>query len=117
MKKNGKYRFSLQFGAESAEQIRAGELLERLGNKKSQIVVAALNEYMTTHPELKKQNLKTTVNIISKYDKKDLENIIKTFIDEKMQVLQISDNYAEELSLDSSNSNIEKMLDNLDFFM
>ena len=56
MKKNGIYRFSLQFGAGTEEQIRAGELLERLGNKKSQIIVAALNEYMKTHPELEKKD-------------------------------------------------------------
>lgn len=51
MKKNGKYRFSLQFGMESKEEVVAGELLERLGNKKSKFVVAALNEYISRHPE------------------------------------------------------------------
>ena len=51
MKKNGKYRFSLQFGMESKEDVTAGELLERLGNKKSKFVVAALNEYISRHPE------------------------------------------------------------------
>lgn len=35
MKKDGKYRYSLQFGMSSEEEIRAGELLESLGNKKS----------------------------------------------------------------------------------
>ena len=38
MKRDGKYRFSLQFGTETTEQIQAGELLERLGNRKSAIV-------------------------------------------------------------------------------
>lgn len=52
MKKDGIYRFSLQFGAGSEEQIRAGKLLEWLENKKSQIIVAALNEYMLAYPEL-----------------------------------------------------------------
>ncbi len=47
MKKDGKYRFSLQFSADSEEQVRAGELLERLGNRKSAVVVAALNDYAT----------------------------------------------------------------------
>ena len=31
MKKDGKYRFTLQFGADSEDQIRVGELLEKLG--------------------------------------------------------------------------------------
>lgn len=52
MRKNGKYRFSLQFPAETEEQIQAGELLERLGNRKSAVVVAALGEYLTAHPDL-----------------------------------------------------------------
>ena len=52
MKKDGKYRFSLQFGADSEEQVKAGELLERLGNKKSAVVVAALNDYLNSNPDL-----------------------------------------------------------------
>ena len=52
MKKDGKYRFTLQFGSESDEEYRAGEFLEHLGNKKSAVIVAALNEYLTSHPEL-----------------------------------------------------------------
>lgn len=42
MKKDGKYRFSLQFGADSEEQVKAGELLERLGNKKVQLLLQPL---------------------------------------------------------------------------
>lgn len=52
MKKDGRYRYSLQFGMSSEEEIRAGELLESLGNKKSKVLIAALNEYVTNHPEL-----------------------------------------------------------------
>ena len=58
MKKDGKYRFSLQFNSETEEQFRAGELLERMGNRKSHLVVAALNEYMESHPELKSKDCK-----------------------------------------------------------
>lgn len=52
MKRDGKYRFSLQFGSETREQVQAGELLERLGNRKSAVVIAALNAYIAAHPEL-----------------------------------------------------------------
>lgn len=51
MKKDGKYRFSLQFGAETEEQQSVGELLERLGNRKSAVVVAAVSDYILAHPE------------------------------------------------------------------
>ncbi len=52
MVKDGKYRYTLQFGMASVEEQRAGELLENMGNKKSPVIVAALNEYMDRHPEL-----------------------------------------------------------------
>ena len=52
MIKNGKYRYTLQFGMKSVEEQRAGELLESMGNKKSPVIVAALNEYLDRHPEL-----------------------------------------------------------------
>ena len=45
MKLDGKYRFTLQFPADTERRIRAGELLEQLGNRKSAVVVAALCEY------------------------------------------------------------------------
>lgn len=38
MKKDGRYRFTLQFGSDSEEQIRVGEFLESLGNKKSAVM-------------------------------------------------------------------------------
>lgn len=46
MRKDGKYRFTLQFSANSEEQIRVGELLEKLGNRKSTIIVSALSDYI-----------------------------------------------------------------------
>lgn len=52
MIKDGKYRFTLQFGMGTDEERRAGELLEQLGKRKSPIVVAALNEYVENHPKL-----------------------------------------------------------------
>ena len=49
---DNKYRYSLQWDAFSEEQIRAGQLMERLGNHKSKVVVPALIEYMERHPEV-----------------------------------------------------------------
>lgn len=61
MKKDGKYRFSLQFGSETDEEYRAGEFLEHLGNKKSAVIIAALNEYLLSHPELQSPYCKIEV--------------------------------------------------------
>ena len=65
MRKNGKYRFTLQFPAETEEQIRAGELLERLGNRKSAVIIAALDEYLQAHPALQNPKCKVEVNATS----------------------------------------------------
>ena len=42
MKRDGVYRFNLQFPADTQEHIRVGEVLERLGKRKSSLVVGGL---------------------------------------------------------------------------
>ena len=51
MKRDGVYRFNLQFPADTQEHIRVGEVLERLGKRKSSLVVAALGEYLDRHAQ------------------------------------------------------------------
>ena len=80
MKKDGKYRFSLQFSADTEEHIRAGELLEKLGNKKSLIVVDALNDYLNKHPELEKQYGSVNLKLTPIYDRAKIEQIVKEII-------------------------------------
>lgn len=72
MKKDGKYRFSLQFSADSEEQVRAGELLERLGNRKSAVVVAALNDYLDSNPNLQDAHCKIEVKLTPGYNRDGL---------------------------------------------
>lgn len=79
MNKDGKYRFALQFARDTVEQIRAGELLEWLGNKKSSIVVDALIKYMEIYPELECGNSKVEVKMSSAFDKDKAEKLIKTY--------------------------------------
>ena len=62
MKKDGKYRYSLQFDAITDEQIQVGELLEKLGNRKSAIIVPALFEYIKRHPEITEDHAKIKEN-------------------------------------------------------
>ena len=45
MKKDGRYRFTIQFPAHSESQLAVGELLEKMGNKKSSIIVDAVFIY------------------------------------------------------------------------
>ena len=52
MIRDGKYRYTLQFGMDTVEERQAGQFLEQLGNRKSPIIVAALNKYLEDNPGL-----------------------------------------------------------------
>lgn len=118
MKKDGIYRFSLQFGADSEEQIKAGELLEQLGNKKSQIVVAALNEYMETHPELRHRDCKLEIKASIVYNQEDIKRIVEDVIKSRFENIQAPNNmeYDAELIQENIAGDISQMLDNIDLF-
>ena len=121
MKKDGKYRFSLQFGTETEEQVQAGELLEKLGNRKSQIIVAALNEYMISHPELQNPHCKIEVKVTStsEYSRSDIEQMVRALVEEKLALAQASG--ITQKDGDSAHSSIldediTAMLDNINIF-
>ena len=85
MKKDGLYRYSLQFPDDSEKRIRAGELLEKLGNKKSTVIVAALNEYLDNHPEFETQGLRIRIEQENGISRDKLERLIRTLIQEQLQ--------------------------------
>lgn len=117
MKKDGKYRFSLQFGMNSAEEVAAGELLEQLGNRKSVIVVAALNEYLQKHPEIQARDCKIHVQF-SGADQKQLEDIVRRLVEEGLSGIQITEKMKTE-NPDASaqvSNDIMDMLSDLDMF-
>lgn len=125
MKKNGAYRYSLQWSENTEEKIRAGEFLEQLGNKKSAVIVAALNDYMDAHPEHCSGTGKIEVRV-SGYDRKQIEEIIRSMM--KEQSVMIAERTDEKMSTDHQTENdvsdyndmfeddIARMLDNLDLF-
>lgn len=85
MKKDGKYRFSLQFGADSEQQIQVGELLERLGNRKSAVVVAAVSEYMSGHPELAKDGCRRIyVSLEPQIRREAIEKLVRSIVEERL---------------------------------
>lgn len=121
MKKDGKYRFSLQFGTETEEQVQAGELLEKLGNRKSQIIVAALNEYMISHPELQNPHCKIEVKFTStsEYNRSDIEQLVRALVEERLTLAQASN--VMQKDGDSTHSSIldediATMLENINIF-
>ena len=82
MRKDGKYRFTLQFGADSEDQIRVGELLEKLGNRKSMIIVSALSDYINAHPELQSGYSKIEVKVAPAFDRSQMERLIRSIVEE-----------------------------------
>ncbi len=114
MRKNGKYRFSLQFPAETEEQIRAGELLERLGNRKSAVVVAALGEYLAAHPALLSPECRVEIRSVQSLTPEVLRNLVSNILSERF-----SNSSQKETNMEgfgNFDSNVTEMLDNLDAF-
>ena len=74
---DNKFRFSLQWGADSEEKVRAGHLLEKLGNKKSEIVVLAVTEYMKAHPEVATPGGKISITIQPTQTVDQLQALVK----------------------------------------
>lgn len=117
MKKDGKYRFSLQFASDTDEQIQAGELLERLGNKKSSVIIAALNEYMVSHPELIDGKSNVEVKITSSFNKEKIRRLIKDMIQEQLSSSNIALPQTSNDSQTEINDNVaSEFLKNLDLF-
>ena len=122
MKRDGKYRFSLQFSDDTAEGRKAGELLESYGNRKSMIIVAALNEYLVAHPELDQENCSVEVSVTPLVSPDELERMVRRVVEERIsgkQLQNISFDEQEgkgETDLKELETDVSQMLDNLDFF-
>lgn len=117
MKKDGKYRYSLQFGMSSEEEIRAGELLESLGNRKSKVLIAALNEYVANHPELESEHCELKVNFQS-VPMELLEAKIRQLVEERLggTVLVAEPDNVQPEQVKSVSQDIVDMLGDLELF-
>ena len=88
MRVKGRYRFSLQFAADSDEHIRIGELLERSGNRKSALIISALSEFLAAHPELEKQQGKALKQFRSAYHRGEIEKLIREEVGRQVSELR-----------------------------
>lgn len=129
MKKDGKYRYSLQFPDTTEENRMVGELLERMGNRKSILIVDAVREFLLNHPELQEENCKIEISVTPMETPKNLENLIRQLVEERIALYCQENGTAypsgedmrkEEVKQiepsDSLEEDISQMLDNLDFF-
>ena len=124
MRRYDKYRFSLSWGRDTAEKIAVGDLLEKLKNRKSDLIVQAVWEYIGNHPEVMAENAKIVITVQSTpTDEQTLAKIqqmidasverlkdsMKFQIQQEKQVEQVAPTVLNQKDLDD-------MLDNLTIF-
>lgn len=118
MRTQSGYRFSLQFAAETEEQIRVGEFLERLGNRKSSVVVDALTTYLNANPKYETTDIQIKVQSHSSLRRDEIEALIRSIIEEKMEgkVLPLSSCSSQSEIESALDEDISSMLSNLSMF-
>ena len=124
MRRDDKYRFSLSWGRDTAEKIAVGDLLEKLKNRKSDLIVQAVWEYIGNHPEVMAENAKIVITVQSTpTDEQTLAKIqqmidasverlkdsMKLQVQQEKQVEQVAPTVLNQQDLDD-------MLDNLTIF-
>ena len=115
MKRDGVYRFNLQFPSDSEERIRVGEVLERLGKRKSHLVVAALGEYLDRHPQWETPEVRIKIEQQSALTREKLEELVRR-LGEKLASLPVSSQEADPAVEEELDSDISQMLENLELF-
>lgn len=116
MKRDGVYRFNLQFPADTQEHIRVGEVLERLGKRKSSLVVAALGEYLDRHPQWETPEVRVKIEQQSAMSREKLEELVRRLVEEKLASLPVSSQEADLAVEEELDSDISQMLENLELF-
>ena len=124
MRRDDKYRFSLSWGRDTAEKITVGDLLEKLKNRKSDLIVQAVWEYIGNHPEVMAENAKIVITVQSTPTDEQtlaksqqmidasverLKDSMKFQIQQETQVEQVAPTVLNQTDLDD-------MLDNLTIF-
>ena len=116
MKRDGVYRFNLQFPADTQEHIRVGEVLERLGKRKSSLVVVALGEYLDRHPQWETPEVRVKIEQQSAMSREKLEELVRRLVEEKLASLPVSSQEADPAVEEELDSDISQMLENLELF-
>ena len=107
MKRNGLYRYSLQFPALSEQQLAVGEALEKMGNRKSSIIVNVF-KYLEDHPDL--NAAKATRAKREKNKPRDPRSL------PPHKASDSPESRPDPVSCDSPDDGIVAMLDNLSLF-
>ena len=117
---DNKFRFSLQWGSDTAEKVQAGKLLERMGNKKSEFVVMAVTEYLRNHPDLACSIGKIHIEVQSSQTPAQLramvEELAKSALESLIAGKQLIPVGVQESAQGPTQAELADMLANLDAF-
>lgn len=123
LRRDDKFRFSLQWAADSEEKLQAGTLLERLGNKKSDFIVVAVTEYLRLHPELAIADAKIQISYQPTPTKAQLQDMVmamaRTAVEELMAgktVVQVGSGQQAAVPAGPSEQDLEAMIAGLSLF-
>ena len=124
MRRDDKYRFSLSWGRDTAEKIAVGDLLEKLKNRKSDLIVQAVWEYIWNHPEVMAENAKIVITVQSTPTDEQTLAKIQQMIDASVERLKDSMKFQiqQEKQVEQAaptvlnQQDLDDMLDNLTIF-
>ena len=115
MSNKSRYEFHIQFPAISKQNIQVGEVLTRLGRRKSYYIIDAMYQYIQLHPELLSDNMSVHDGIEqSQNTKRSLDSpapvsqIVSPFHDSTNASTAQDDGYTDE--------SLRIMLENLSVF-
>jgi hypothetical protein len=100
------------------EKVQAGDFLESLGNRKSELVVVAVNQFLNAHPEILEAGNKPTIIVKPSYTREHIEAMVKALLEEKLAGIQpVANEYVEPAGeITDIEPDIDEMLKNLEIF-
>lgn len=124
MRRDDKYRFSLGWGRDTAEKIAVGDFLEKLKNRKSDLIVQAVWEYIGNHPEVMAENAKIVITVRSTPTDEQTFAKIQSMIDAALESLKDNMKYqieqenrsGQEEPTGPNQQDLDDMLNNLTIF-
>lgn len=121
--RDDRYRFSLQWSADTEEKVRVGSLLERMGNKKSDFIVMAIMDYLQRHPDTDIPGTKIKITCHPVHTKEQLRAMVRDMVKSSMSelmegktVASVEDNQYSEMPPGPSEQDIDAMVASLKLF-
>ncbi len=124
MRRDDKFRFSLQWSADTQERLQAGDLLERLGNKKSDFIVMAVTDYIQRHPDIAVPGSKVKITLQATQTREQTLEMVRSMAKAALEelladrsiVLAADGQQPDMTSSGPSETDLDAMLAGLNFF-